>query len=451
MTQKVYALVDGNSFYASCEAVFNPSIWHQPVVVLSNNDGCVVAANPRAKALNKQLVAQKGDLGNTGFVAARGSNMMFQPYFKVKDVLQKNQTAVFSSNYELYGDMSQRMHRITKRFAAAQEIYSIDESFLDLTGMTQDLTAYGKQIKQAVHQEIHIPVAVGIASTKTLAKLANHLSKKNSDGVLDLNAISDSTLELLLSKLPVSSVWGVGRKMSEKLMADGIQTVLDLKNANPNQVRRKHSVVGQKIVRELNGEACLSFAEVRSPNQQIVCSRSFSQLVTSYKWMEQAVVDYTLRAAERMRQQGLVCGVVSVYIQTHKHKTHLAQYVNEFRVPLVYPSDNSILLVKMTKRALKQIWAEGYQYQKAGVTLIDLSEKGRLQLDLFAQNPKYSANDKSDRLMQVMDKVNKMMGRHTLYLGTAGHQNKQGWQMRREKMSGRYTTRWEELAIAYAR
>jgi len=453
MTNRIYALVDANSFYVSCEGVFNPKIWGKPAVVLSNNDGCVVAANAEAKQLNKALMKQAGHLGFEGYRSSKPTNMMFQPYFKVKSVLDESDAFVFSSNYELYGDMSQRMHAITKRFSRAQEVYSIDESFLDLTGMTEDNTELGHSIKLTVKQEIHLPVSVGIGATKTLAKLANNLSKKQQSfqGVLDLTAYSEIMQDQLFSKIPVDTVWGIGRRFAESLHKEGLHTVLDLKQASLSQMKKKYSVIGQKIVRELNGEACLSFDEVRNPRKQIVCSRSFGQLVSDYKSLEQAVVDYAMRAAERLRQQNLVCGGVSVYIKTHQHKTHLSQYGNEQAIQLVYPSDNTILLIKIAKKVLRRIWQPGFQYQKAGVTLLSLGSKENLQLDLFAQTPKYSANEKSDRLMAVMDKVNRNQGRHTLYVAASGIQNKQKWRMRREKMSGRYTTHWDELAIAYAK
>lgn len=447
----IFALVDGNSFYASCQIAFQPKLENRPVVVLSNNDGCIVAANKIAKNLNQELMAKVGNLGSGGYHAATPKSMMFQPYFKVKWLLNKHRAAVFSSNYELYGDLSNRMHSITGSFAVRQEIYSIDESFLDFTGMDQryDLKTYAHKMKRKVKQDIGIPVAVGIGHSKTLAKLANHLAKKveQFDNVLDLTAQSKGLTDLLLKKVEVGDVWGIGKRLSAQLIAEGIQTAKDLKNANIKRIRKRYGVVVERTVRELNGESCLAFEEVLQNKKQIISSRSFGKLVIDYQLMQQAVTSYAVRAAEKLRRQNSVCQYITVTIQTNPFKQELPQYRNSYTLPLIYASDNSILLVKLAKRALNKIWRPGYHYQKAGVMLSDITLKGPIQEDIFAPNPTYSGNDKQDRLMSVMDQINQLNGKNTLFLATQGIQQKSQWQMNRNLMSPRYTSRWDELLV----
>jgi len=440
-----FALIDGNSFYASCQMVFDPSLQKRPVVVLSNNDGCVVAANALAKSLDQQ---QSRHFGEGGYHAARSDSMMFQPYFKVAPLLKQHNTAVFSSNYELYADMSQRMHTIIGQFSPHQEIYSIDESFLELSSLCiENLSDYGQQIKQRVRQWIGIPVAVGIAPSKTLAKLANHLAKKQPDlnGVLDFTTLSKSTQTALLKTVKVGSIWGVGKRLSQQLEANQILTAYDLQQACPKAIRKQYSVNVERIVQELNGQACLLLNETHPNKQQIVSSRSFGNLVTDYDSMKQAVASYTATAAEKLRKQKSRCKRLSVFITTHKHKADKPQYRNVYQIPLIYPTDNSVLLSKMAIRALDHIWLAGYEYQKAAVTLSELSDKGALQTDLFAPNPKFSGNPQSDKLMQVMDQLNLKMGRNTVSLANTGLQQQNRWKMNRNLMSPRYTTQWGEL------
>lgn len=444
----LFALVDGNSFYASCEIAFQPKLAKRPVVVLSNNDGCIVAANAIAKSLGEQWMCQRGDLGSGGYRAAVPTNMMFQPYFKIKPLLARHQAAVFSSNYELYADMSNRMHRIVGRFAARQEIYSIDESFLDLTGMSHlDLTAYGLEIKQAVQQGIGIPVAVGVAPTKTLAKLANHLAKKQAahQGVFDITQFNAETLNTLLAQVSVEKIWGIGQKLAKQLKQDSIQTVRDLKLANAKRIRQRYGVVVERTLRELNGESCLALETVSANKQQIISSRSFGVPIQRYQQMEAAVVNYVCRAAEKLRLQGSVCNFVTVWVTTNPFDTKKPLYRNQQTIGLIYPSDNSSLLTKLVKRALKQIWVAGLSYHKAGVALSEIAPKGALQQDIFAPNPIYSGNPKQEKLMALMDQLNLTSGKNTVFLAAAGIPEKQGWHMKRDLMSPRYTTRWDEI------
>lgn len=452
MSQSVFALVDGNSFYASCQIAFQPALVNRPVVVLSNNDGCIVAANQLAKNLNAELMAKVGSLGAGGYKSAMPTHMMFQPYFKVKWLLNKHNAAVFSSNYELYGDMSNRMHSITSAFAPRQEIYSIDESFLDLTGLDKlyNLSEYGQTIKHKVQKDIGIPVAVGIAPTKTLAKLANHLAKKlpGLAGVLDLCALPSNVLDAYLSQVKVGSVWGIGRQLSQKLNADGIETVSNLKKANLKRIRKKYGIVVERMVRELNGESCLSLEAIYAAKKQIISSRSFGQNIVHYAAMEQAVSSFACRAAEKLRRQNSACHFITVFIQTSPF-TQTPHYKNSFTVPLIYPSNNSILLTKLAKRALKHIWRPGLAYQKAGVMVSEVKPVGPLQTDIFAQNPQYSANEKQAKLMQVMDSINLISGKGAMFLASQGAPQHTSWKMNRNLMSPRFTSRWDELLVVH--
>ncbi|WP_019557556.1 Y-family DNA polymerase [Thiomicrorhabdus arctica] len=453
---KKYALVDGNSFYASCEIAFNPALKSRPVVVLSNNDGCIVAANHLAKQLDHYL---KQPFERGGYHAAQKDSMMFQPYFKVARLLKKHNTAVFSSNYELYADMSQRMHAISAQFAPRQEIYSIDESFLDFSNLIKDdLTLYAQQLKQTVFQWIGIPVAVGIGASKTQAKLANHLAKKSSHcmDVLDLTCLSQERQDALYKTVKVGKVWGIGKQLSQKLESQNIVTAYDLKYSDPKTIRQQFSVNVERTLLELNGQACFPFhehtlaklsdnyAEKINEKKQIISSRSFGKLVEHFDDMRQAVASYTAVAAEKLRGQKGACQMITVYITTPPYRENVLQYQNQISLPLIYPSDSTVLLSKMSLRALKKIWKPGFQYLKASVSLSQINPKGAIQTDLFAPNPHYSGNQKSDALMLVMDQMNHRMGKGSLQLANSGlHQ--QSWKMNRNLMSPRCTTRWNEL------
>lgn len=447
MSQPIFALIDGNSFYASCQIAFNPALACRPVVVLSNNDGCIVAANQIAKNLNAELIAKIGHLGQGGYASARPKNMMFQPYFKVKWLLDKHHAAVFSSNYELYADMSSRMHNIVGTFGAQQEIYSIDESFLDLTAMpgSTSLTELALKIKETVNQHIGIPVAVGIGHSKTLAKLANHLAKKQPafQGVLDLTSLSELTLNAYLAKVDIGNVWGIGRQLSQKLEEDRIINALALKEANPKRIRKKYGVVVERTLQELNGQSCLALETIQMPKKQIVSSRSFGHEVVHYEQMEQAVVSYISVAAAKLRKQKSQCKLVTVSIRTNPFKG--APFSASHTLPLIYESNNTILLAKMAKRALRKIWVNGLAYHKASVALSEISSTQALQEDLFSPNPIYSGNPKQTRLMNLMDTLNQTNGKGALFLASAGIEQKNSWKMNRKLMSNRYTTRWNEL------
>lgn len=441
----LFALIDGNAFYASCQIAFQPALAERPVVVLSNNDGCIIAANAHAKALDAQLSQR---FGVSGYRAATAQSMMFQPYFKVAKLLKQHNTAVFSSNYELYADMSQRMHRVIGQFSPHQEIYSIDESFLELSSLPIGHPSdYGQQIRQRVRQWLGLPVAVGIAPTKTLAKLANHLAKQSLsfNGVLDWSALPTPTRSAWLKQVKVGKVWGIGKQLSQQLEAQGIHSAYDLQQACPKSIRKRFSVQVERIVLELNGQSCFALNQNPSAKQQIVSSRSFGQKVTDYTSMQQAVASYTATAAHKLRQQGSVCQRLSVTIATSPFQSGQPHYRNTRLIPLIYPTDNSVLLSKMALKALKRLWRPGLEYHKAAVTLSELSPKGALQTDLFAPDPRYSGNPKADRLMQLMDDLNLKMGQGTLNLANSGLTQTHRWKMNRNLMSPRYTTQWNEL------
>ena len=321
MSNRSIALIDVNNFYVSCERVFNPKLEDRPVVVLSNNDGCAVARSNEVKALGVK---------------------MGQPWFQLKDLAKKHGIISYSSNYVLYADMSNRVMSILVMFSPNQEIYSIDECFLDLTGFrTKSLTLYGQQIRQRVKQWTGLPVCVGIGSTKTLAKLANHIAKKNSEfnGVCDLNAMSLRQQEDWFQRIEVGEIWGIGRRLAPKLHEIGIKTVLDLKTASPSQMRIRFSVVMEKIIREINGTACIELEEINPPKKQIVSSRSFGIPVSDLASLEESVTLYISRAAEKLRRQKSYARSVHVSIRTSPFNKKEPYYANGMTIALPRQTD----------------------------------------------------------------------------------------------------------------
>ena len=426
----IYALIDGNSFYASCESVFNPSLWDRPVVVLSNNDGCVVAANAKAKAIGE---------------------ISFKPLFQVKKILRQHNAAIFSSNYELYADMSARMHSIVGRFSPQQEIYSIDESFLNFTNMNVDLTEYAHKLKQTVNRLIGIPVAVGMGHSKTLAKAANHLAKKheNYNGVLDLSSMTETAVNHLLRHMDVSKVWGVGRKLTPRLQALGIKSAYDLKNMDRNWARTNFSVVLQTTVDELNGIARIEFDEVIANKQQIISSRSFGTRVTDLASMQEAVATYTARAALKLRQQQTQCMQLGVMITTNTFNAESSQYSDWKNINFRYPTNNTGELIQAAKKALQSIFKKGFEYKKAMVVLGNIQENTPIQTDLFS--PQHRDTRKDKKLMDVFDHINQRIGKGSIQFAAEGIQSigssKPTWQMNRALLSPRATTRWDELLL----
>ena len=413
------ALIDVNNFYVSCERVFNPKLVGKPVVVLSNNDGCAVARSNEAKALGVPMGA---------------------PWFKLKDLARQHGIIGLSSNYALYADMSNRVMSILREYSPDQEVYSIDESFLDLTGFkSRDLIKYGQHMRKRILRWTGLPVCVGIGSTKTLAKLANHCAKKQSvfNSVCNLNALSNNEIDLLLSQIDVGEIWGIGRKLAPKLQALGINSVLDLKRASPERLRQQFSVVMEKTVHELNGTVCIDLEDIAPPKQQIMSSRSFGQSVQDYNSLAESITLYVSTAAVKLRQQQSLAGSVYVYIATSPFKLDEKQYSNGIRIPLPNPTDDTRQLVNIALWALKQIYRPNYSYAKAGIVLSELVNRQHLQNDLFARLPS------SDALMTVMDGINRKMGKESIKLASEGFARP--WRMKQGNKSPSYTTKWGDL------
>ena len=416
-----YALIDGNNFYVSCERVFNPALEGKPVVVLSNNDGIVVARSPEVKALGVKMGA---------------------PWFQLRDLARRHHILAYSSNYALYADMSNRMMRVLGTYSPQQEIYSIDECFLGFDGFPpSELAAIGQRIRQQVKQWIGIPVCVGFGATKTLAKLANHCAKKalaGTDGVCDFGQMSEPELDALFARIDVNEVWGVGRRLTEKLAARGIASVRDLRDADAVTLGDAFSVVLQRTVMELRGVSCLELEELAPANKQIISSRTFGSYVYTLPELEEAVATYIARAAEKLRHQGSLAGALQVYIRTNPNKPEHPQYQRALSFALPVPSADTRSLTRAARWGLKHLFKPGYAYQKAGVMLMDLRDAGVEQGQLFN-----AAAPDRPALMQVIDRANAQWGRGTLRLASEGVHK--AWQMRRERVSPAYTTRWEDL------
>lgn len=417
----MFALCDVNSFYASCETVFRPDLKGLPVVVLSNNDGCVIARSAEAKPFVK----------------------MGEPYFKQKGMFRRHGIIAFSSNYELYADMSNRVMTTLEELSPRCEIYSIDEAFCDLTGVRncRDLTDFGREIRETVLRRTHLTVGVGIAQTKTLAKLANHAAKqwqRQTGGVVDLSNLERQ--RKLMAILPVDEVWGVGRRISKKLEAMGIDTVLKLADTDIRFIRKHFNVVLERTVRELRGEPCLGLEEFAPVKQEIVCSRSFGGRITEYHEMRQAICSYASRAAEKLRGEHQYCRFISAFVKTSPFALNEPYYGNSASVKLLTPTQDSRDIITAATKCLDAIWKDGHRYQKAGVLLGDFYSQGVAQLNLFDDN---APRQNSEKLMEVLDHLNAKDGRGTLYFAGQGIQT--AWQMKREMLSPRYTTRYSDL------
>jgi Nucleotidyltransferase/DNA polymerase involved in DNA repair len=420
----MFALCDVNSFYASCETVFRPDLKGRPVAVLSNNDGCVIARSAEAKKIGIKM----GD-----------------PYFKQKDLFRRHGVICFSSNYELYADMSNRVMNTLEEMSPRCEIYSIDEAFCDLTGVRncRDLTEFGREIRETVLQRTHLTIGVGIAQTKTLAKLANHAAKqwqRQTGGVVDLSNIERQ--RKLMAALPVDEVWGVGRRISKKLEAMGIKTVLQLADTDIRFIRKHFNVVLERTVRELNGEPCLELEEFAPVKQEIVCSRSFGGRITDYEEMRQAICSYATRATEKLRGEHQYCRFVSAFVKTSPFALNEPYYGNSASVKLLTPTQDSRDIIGAATHCLDAVWRDGHRYQKAGIMLGDFFSQGVAQLNLFDDN---APKPNSGKLMEVLDHLNAKDGRGTLYFAGQGIQ--QQWQMKREMLSPRYTTRYSDLLV----
>lgn len=422
---RTIALVDVNNFYVSSERVFNPKLEGKPIVVLSNNDGCVVARSAEVKALNIP---------------------MGEPWFKLKDIAKQHGIIAYSSNYALYADMSNRVMTVLREFSPTQEIYSIDESFLDLTGHQDDLEVTGQLMRQRIKQWVGVPVCVGIASTKTLAKLSNHVAKKQPqyEGVCNFNSMKPTKIDAILDSIEVGEVWGIGRKLNVHLQAGGIHTVKQLRDFDVTRLRNRFGVVMERTVRELRGESCIEMTDIAPPKQQIISSRSFGRYVTSLPELEEAVSSYVSRAAEKLRKQHSVASSLYVYIRTNPHKDGEPQYCPGLTIGLPQASCDTMRLIAAALDGLRQIYREGYRYNKAGVALSNISPAGIVQGELFTPDlPKDSSA--AAKLMGTLDQINLKMGRGTMKFASEGI--KQRWQMNRGNVSPAYTSRWSELPM----
>lgn len=420
-----FALVDCNNFYVSCERVFAPKLERKPVVVLSNNDGCIVARSNEAKALGIKMGI---------------------PLFQVAALVRQHNVITLSSNYALYADMSQRVMNVLATKSPHQEIYSIDECFLDFSGF-QDSIDHGQKIRLTIKQWLGIPVCVGIGPSKTLAKLCNFIAKTypQFNGVCDFARLSLSEQESLLKEIPVKEVWGIGRMLSQKLNTMGILTVQDLRNADPTQMQKHFSVNVERIVHELRGLSCMSLDEIAPPRKQIISSRSFGKYVYELNQIEEAVTSYASRAAEKLRNDGSLVSVVHAFLRTNTFSTSRSQYCPEGNVKLTIPTDDTISIVKAALSVVRQIFKPGYAYQKAGVVLTNLTPADSQQLQLFAPT---GQKEKSKKLMDLLDATNAVMGQKTLYLASEGHD--ESWRMKTDHMTPAYTTSWDSLPIANA-
>lgn len=423
------ALIDVNNCYVSCERLFRPDLIGKPVVVLSNNDGCVVARSAEARALGIPMAA---------------------PWFKLKAMAKQHGIVALSSNYPLYADMSNRIMSMLARFSPYQEIYSIDECFLDLTAHTHlDLTDYAQSMRQQIRQWLGLPVCVGIAPTKTLAKLANHIAKKNDTwhGVCDLTTLDAKALHHTLAHIDVSEVWGVGRRHTEALHAMGIQTVQDLRDADTSMIRQRYSVVLERTVQELRGISCLAMDDVAPQKQQIMSSRSFGQAVYTLNDLAEATTLYVSRAAEKLRRQHSVAGAIQVHLKTNPHKPKEPQYHPSIIIPLSEATSDTLTLNAAALRGLKQIFRSGYAYSKAGVMLMELSSGHQASANLFTD---MAQQQKRTSLMQTLDAVNLRFGKNSLGTGIVGITTRRDWSMKQGGKSPNYTTRWDELAVVSA-
>ena len=432
----MYALIDGNNFYVSCERVFRPDLRDRPVVVLSNNDGCAIARSNEAKALGIKMGA---------------------PWFQLEKLQDETGLIGLSANFALYADMSDRMMSLAAGLGHRQEIYSIDESFVDCTGIRGDLTERSRKVRARIFQWTGLPTCIGLGPTKTLAKLANHISKtaERKPGVYpdhhaqvcNLGALSRSERDELLRATDVGDVWGVGRRIGAQLVEAGVTNALELSRLDPAAVKARWSVVLERTVRELNGVKCFDFEEWPADKKQIACTRSFGQPVIDHHHLQEALTEYASRAAEKLRKQNGQAGQVLAFIRTSPFRQRDKQYSRSAVVPLPSPTDDTAQIVEAVLAVLHIIYKPGYKYAKAGVMLLDLQSKTRHQFTLDLEYETQN-NEARARLMQTLDNVNRRYGHGTLKLASAGTQTQQrAWQMRQERKTPGYTTNWNDLKI----
>jgi DNA polymerase V len=416
----MFALIDCNNFYVSCERLFQPALMGKAVVVLSNNDGCVIARSDEAKALGIP---------------------MGLPAFKLAALVKAHAIEVYSSNYTLYGDLSARVMTTLTQWTPEVEVYSIDEAFLQFAPLPLDaLTAYGQTMRATIQQWTGIPVSIGIGPTKTLAKLANRLAKRSPEaqGVVTLTVPSE--IDTTLARTPVADIWGIGPGYTRRLKAHAITTALQLRDAHDRWIRQQLGVVGQRLVWELRGISCLPLALCPPPKQSLMVSRSFGRPITTLIEMREAVATYMTRAAEKLRRHQVAAGVLTVFLMTNRF-TDEPHYTNSVTIPLPVATQDTAELIRYALRGVEQIFRVGYRYQKAGVILTALVPTHQIQAHLFDRHDR----ERSTKLMAAIDTINTAWGAGTVRYAAVGLQP--GWLMRCARRSRRYTTRWRELAV----
>jgi DNA polymerase V len=422
MKTKIFAIVDCNNFYVSCERLFNPKLKNKPVAVLSNNDGIIIARSDEVKSLGVPMGA---------------------PVFKFEEVIRENKVTLFSSNYSLYGDISWRVMETLKTFTDNIEIYSIDEAFLEISSLAiHDYVKFGQEIRERVRKWTGIPVSVGIARTKTLAKLANRFAKKEktNNGVC---VLLDSDIDEKLKKIEIEDVWGVGFRNAPKLRQMQVNNALDLKKYDSKIIRKKYSVLLERTLLELNGISCIPISQSPAPKQSIASTRSFGRYITSLEEMEQALSTYVARAMEKLRKQNSIVGAFMIFIRTnYKSKIH-HQYSNSLVTKLNSPTLDTSLVTKLALAGLKKIFKSGYRYQKAGVILFDIAPEQNKQYQLGNASSQIQMDKANQMKMQTIDKINSKFGSSSIFLGSEGVQK--DWRMKNEKRSPSYTMSWYEI------
>lgn len=419
-SQQALALVDCNNFYVSCERIFRPDLARVPMVILSNNDGCVVSRSNEAKALGIK---------------------MGQPWFECKELAEEHGILALSSNYALYADMSNRVMTILSDFSPQCEVYSIDESFVDLTGMPK-IREVSYAMRERVGMWTGMPVCVGIGPTKTLAKLANHVAKKHpkSKGVFNYNALTHEQKTNLLQHLPVEDVWGVGRKLTMRLASFGVTTALDLREAHIPTLRAEFGVVMEKTQRELQETPCIKLEEVQADKKQIVSSRSFGSMVTELPVLKDALSTFVANACAKLRAQKSHASVIQVFLGTNRFRKELPQYTPCLAVPLPYPTNDSLEVNRWAAFLCDRMFKPDYQYKRAGIVLSDISPVQQSQGDLLE-----TAHVDKHKLMEALDNLNARYGRGSVKVSTQGAYS--GWQMKQERKSPNYTTSWEDVPL----
>ncbi len=416
----MFALVDGNNFYVSCERVFNPKLHGKPVVVLSNNDGCVISRSNEAKSLGIK---------------------MGEPAFQLENLFKKHDVKIYSANFPLYGDMSQRMHDTLRTFSEEMEIYSIDEAFLSFPDLDnpQEYVELGEKIKKTIRRNLGLPVGIGIAKTRTLAKVANHLAKKiqKYDNVCAL--YSQEEINKALKLTPVEDIWGVGRRFAAMLKSYGIATAHDFVGLSEDWVKSKMTISGLKTLRELKGFNEINLDDLYVPKKSISTTRTFGRTTSDFDLLQTAVATFASNCAENLRKQNSVASFVTVFLRTNKHREDLPQYRNSQTLALPVATSDTFEIVKYANLALRKIFRPNFEYKRAGVFVTGIENKNSIQPNLFYD---YDFR-KSERIMRVLEKINARYGKNTLRVASVSPS--ETWRIRNNSLSPRYTTEWNEI------